>query len=160
METPLTAGRQSEYDAVIEAAPPTPDVAIPEVPVQAVANQLGDVAADTVTLLDLQIRLFEAECRQSALQLVKPVIIFAGTWMMAVASVAVLLLALGTGLHELTGWPLSVTLLISAIIGFCITAAAVKYAVELLKTPRISFAKSKEELIRNAEVLSRMLKTR
>jgi len=160
VETPVTGGRSSEYDSVIEAAPPTPDVSIPEVPVQAVANQLGDVAADTVTLLDLQIRLFEAECRQSALQLVKPVIIFAGTWMMAVASVAILLLALGTGLHELTAWPLSVTLLISAIIGFGITVAAVKYAIELLKTPRISFAKSKEELIRNAEVLSRMLKAR
>jgi len=160
VEAPLTAGRQSEYDSVIQAAPATPDVNIPEVPVQAVANQLGDVAADTVTLLDLQIRLFEAECRQSALQLVKPVIIFAGTWMMAVASVAILLLALGTGLHELTTWPLSVTLLISAIIGFGITVAAVKYAIELLKTPRISFAKSKEELIRNAEVLSRMLKAR
>ena len=137
-----------------------PVVEIPEVPVQAVANQLGDVAGDAVKLLDLQLRLFEAECKQSALEVVKPIIIFAATWMMAVASVAILLLALGTGLHELTEWPLSVCLLLAVVVGFGTTYAAVRYAMELLKTPRISFAKSKAELIRNAEVLSRMIKGR
>ncbi len=152
----------AELPAVDEVpvAPPVPDLVIPEVPVQAVATQLGDVAMDAARLAELQIRLFEAECRQSGKQLVQPLGILAATACVAIASLVVLLMAAGTGLHELTSWPLSVSLMLAAIVGFVAAALAVRYALELLKTPRISFEKSKDELMRNVEFLSRMLRSR
>jgi len=125
---------------------------------QAVATQIGDVASDTARLMELQIRLFEAECLQSARALVQPIAMFAATWMLAVASMAVLLLAIGTGLHELTGWPLSLMLLLATAIGVGLCVLVARSAIAMLNTPRISFAKSKEELMRNISVLSRALK--
>lgn len=165
METELNPTLAAEVQhAEIPVDEPPPEVipapGIPEVPVQAVANQLGDVALDTVRLLELQIRLFEAECRQSAQQLVQPIALFAATWMLAVASVAVLLVALGMGLHELTHWPLSITLLLAAIVGGGLTYGTVRYALNLLKTPRISFSKTKDELMRNAEFMTRTFRSR
>ncbi len=167
LETELSTTAQSEaqhaevpaVDA-LTLAPVEPEVVIPEAPVQVVATQLGDVAVDAARLVELQIRLFEAECRQSGNELVQPLAILSATLILGVASAVVLLLAMGTGLHELTNWPLSLSLLLAAAVGITGAVVAVKYALVLLKTPRISFEKSKAELMRNVEFLSRVLKSR
>lgn len=166
VQTELTADLQLERQhAEIQLAESVPLVspepsptAVPEVPVQVVANQLGDVAVDAGRLLELQIRLFEAECVQNGRRLIEPVAILATTVILGIAAVAVVLLSLGTGLHELAGWPLSVSWLLAAVVGLATAGGAAWYAFELLKTPRISFEKSKEELLRNIAALSRVVK--
>lgn len=137
-----------------EPAPP----AIPEVPVQVVATQLGDVAVDAGRLLELQIRLFEAECIESGKKLIQPVALLAATVVLVLAAAIVFLLAIGTGIHEVAGWPLSLCLLLVVVAGMAVAAGAFWYALDLLRTPRISFEKSKEELTRNIAALSRVLK--
>lgn len=127
---------------------------------QVVANQLGDVAVDAGRLLELQFRLFEAECLQSGKKLIAPVGILAVGAILGLATAVVLLLAIGTGLHELSGWPLSLCQLLSFVIGAAVAGGAAWYAIGLLKTPRISFEKSKEELMRNIAALGRVLKAR
>jgi len=141
------------------ATPEPAAVPIPEAPVQVVATQLGDVAVDAGRLVELQIRLFEAEFIQSGKKLIEPIAILATTGILAIASVVVLLLAAGTGLYDLTDWPMSVCWLLAAVLGSAITGGAAWYAVELLKRPRISFEKSKEELMRNFASLSRVVKS-
>lgn len=140
------------------AAPEPEPPIIPEVPVQVVANQLGDVAVDAGRLLELQIRLFEAECIQSGKRLMEPVVVLAGTVVLVLAATVVLLLAIGTGLHEIAGWPLSLCLLLTVMAGIAAAGGAFWYALELLKAPRISFEKSREELMRNVAAFSRVLK--
>lgn len=147
----------TEASSLATPEPVTP--VLPDVPVQVVANQLGDVAVDAGRLLELQIRLFEAECLQSGKKLVQPVAIMAATVVLSIAAVVVVLLALGSGLHELAGWPMSVCWLLAAVVGFATTGGAAWYALNLLKTPRISFEKSKEELMRNIAALSGVIKS-
>jgi hypothetical protein len=152
-ELPLAAA-----EPLLEPEPPP--AVIPEAPVQVVANQLGDVAADAGRLLDLQMKLFQAECVQSGKQLITPVALLAGTGVLTLAVTVVLLLAIGTGLQELSGWPLSVCWLLVGVLGIGVAYGVVRYALELLKTPRISFEKSREELMRNVAALSKVLKPR
>lgn len=131
---------------------------IAEVPVQAIATQLGDVAVDTVKLLELQVKLFESELSQSGRQLVQPVVQFAAAYVVGTASLLVLLLAISAGLEEafhLAPW---LALLIVAGVGAVIAAITIQMGIAQLKAPRISFAKSKEELMRNAAVLANLMK--
>lgn len=141
-----------------ESEPQPP--AIPEEPVAAVANQLGDVAVESVRLVELQFRLFEVEFRQSIYQMTLPLAVLAGTALVILASVILFLLGLGTGLHDLTALPLSISQLIVAVLGLVAAGAAGWYAVHLLKEPRISFTKSKEEFMRNVEFFGRMMKAK
>ena len=138
--------------------PPLEPEVITEAPVQAVAAQLGDVAVDVVKLLDLQLRLFESELAASAKQLVQPLVQLVASAVLGAASVIVLLFAASAGLQQLFNLSAALSLLIVAIAGFVITAIAVQIAKKQLMTPRISFAKSKLELMRNAETLAQLLK--
>lgn len=133
---------------------------VPEPPVQAVAAQIQDVAADTVKLLELQLKLFESELSQSAKQLVAPVAQFAAAYVLGTASLIVLLFAFSAGLQAAFGLSPWLALLIVALSGVAITYVAIQMGINQLKTPRISFAKSKEELMRNAAVLANVLKGR
>lgn len=131
---------------------------ISEVPVQAVAAQLGDVAVDAVKLLELQVKLFESELAQSTRQLVQPVVQFGVAYILGTASLMVLLFAISAGLQAAFGLPQWGALLIVAGLGIVITYVAVQVGVSQLKQPRISFARSKEELMRNAAVVANLLK--
>lgn len=131
---------------------------VAEPPIQAVAAQLQDVAGDTVKLLELQVKLFETELAQSARQLVQPVAQFAAAYVLGTASLIVLLFAISAGLQSAFGLSQWLALLIVAGAGAAITYIAIQMGISQLKTPRISFAKSKEELMRNAAVLANLLK--
>ena len=131
---------------------------VSEAPVQAVAAQIQDVAADTVKLLELQLKLFESELSQSAKQLVQPIVQFAAAYVLGTASLIVLLFAFGAGLQAAFGLSTWLSLLIVALTGAAVTYIAIQVGVAQLKTPRISFAKSKEELMRNAAVLANLMK--
>lgn len=150
------AGSSPASEAV---APPAlvPEV-ITELPVQAVAAQLGDVAVDTVKLLDLQLRLFESELASSAKQLVQPFLQIVASAVLGTASLIVLLFAVSAGLQQFFHLSAALSLFIVAVAGFAITAVAVQVARKQLTVPRISFAKSKVELMRNAETLAQLLK--
>jgi len=124
--------QHAELQPAVEPAPPEVEpyeVAIPEVPVQAVANQLGDVAVDSAKLVELQMRLFEVELRQTMRNLTQPFAVLAGTGLVALASSILLLFAVATGLHELTGMPLSIAQLLMAAIGVGGAARAAYYAM-------------------------------
>lgn len=131
---------------------------ISEPPVQAVAAQIQDVASDTAKLLELQLKLFESELSQSAKQLVQPAVQFAAAYVLGTASLIVLLFALAAGLQSAFGLSTWLSLLIVALTGAAVTYIAIQVGISQLKTPRISFAKSKEELMRNAAVLANLLK--
>lgn len=131
---------------------------ISEIPVQAVAAQLGDVAVDAVKLLELQVKLFESELAQSARQLVQPVVQFAAAYIVGTASLMVLLFAISAGLQEAFGLAPWMALLIVAGVGAALTFIAVQVGISQLKQPRISFARSKEELMRNATVVASLMK--
>lgn len=130
---------------------------ISEIPVQAVAAQVADVAVDAVKLLELQVKLFESELAQSSRQLVQPAIQFAAAYVLGTASLIVLLFAISAGLQAagLAPW---LAMLTVAAAGAAITYIAVQMGISQLKEPRISFAKSKEELMRNAAVLASLMK--
>ena len=151
--TALTTTSEAEILAARDAE------LISEIPVQAVAAQLGDVAVDVVKLLELQVKLFESELRQSAQQLVQPIVQFAGAYVLGTASLIVLLFAISAGLEQMLGVAPWAALLIVAGAGAAITFIAIQTGISQLKTPRISFAKSKEELMRNAAVVASMTKT-
>jgi hypothetical protein len=123
-----------------------------------VAKELGDVAGDAAKLAELQMRLFGVEARQCIRQLIVPVAIFAGAAIVAACCTGIVLFAIGSGLHEVLGLPLWISLLVAAGLGAGGAGAAVYYAKEQLSTSKISFEKSKEELMRNVSLLSRVLR--
>ena len=134
-------------------------VVIPETPVQAAASEIGGVAVDSVKLLELQLQLFEVECSQSAQRLLRPLWVFLAAAACGTASLMVLFHAIGWALHDLFGLSVSLSLFIVTIIGAILTAICLQVAMKQLKTPRISFAKSKAELIRNFACFANILRT-
>jgi len=140
------------------ATPPEETVVIPDTPVQAATEDLGTVASDTAKLLELQIQLFETECKQSALRLIQPLGMLLAGVATAIASLMLLFHALGWALHDIFGLSVSLSLLIVAIVGGVSTAIIFNMMVSELKQPRISFAKSKAELMRNLACFANFLR--
>lgn len=160
-ELPVTAGSSAAEPSEYRLAEPEPEtVTIPEPPVQEVAKQVGDVATDAARLVELQAKLFQVELRQSALNMIQPVGIIGVAAVVMISAFILFLFGLGTGLHDLTGMPLSVAQLIVAVLGLAGAAAAGYSAFGMLKEPRISFAKSKEELMRNIQFFSSKVKAK
>ncbi|MDB5392007.1 MAG: hypothetical protein JWM11_7653 [Planctomycetaceae bacterium] len=134
-------------------------VVIPETPVQAAASEIGGVAIDSVKLLELQLQLFEVECSQSARRLLQPLWVLLGAGACGTASLMVLFHAIGWALHDLFGLSVSLSLFIVTIVGVIATAICLQVVKNQLRTPRISFAKSKAELIRNFGCFANVLRT-
>lgn len=132
-------------------------VSIPETPVQVMTGEIGGVAADSVKLLELQLQLFEAECKQSAQRMIGPISTLSGALACGTASLMVGFHAMGWALHDIFGLSVSLSLLIVTVTGAALTGIAFQIAKNQLNTPRISFAKSKAELTRNFAVFANIL---
>lgn len=128
---------------------PETSVVIPDTPVQAVTEELGGVAVDTVKLLELQFQLFENECKQSVQRLIQPLLISATGLICGGVSLILLFHAMAWALHDLFAMPISLSLFIVTAIGAILTAVALKVAWTQLHKPNISFANSKAEFMRN-----------
>jgi hypothetical protein len=134
-------------------------VVIPDTPVQAVTEELGGVATDAAKLFELQLQLFEAEFKQSALKLAQPLGVFAAGFAIGTASLMVLFHAMGWALHDIFGLSVSLSLFIVTIVGGVTTAIALQLARNQMQMPRLSFAKSKAELMRNFSVLANIMQS-
>jgi len=145
---------QAESRAVPEEA-----VEIPETPVQAMTGELGEVAVDSAKLFELQLQLFETEFTQSAQRLLRPLWFLLGALACGTASLMIGFHALGWALHDIFGLPVSLSLLIVTIVGGALTAMALEIVKTQLKAPRISFAKSKAELMRNFACFANFLQS-
>jgi len=140
---------------VAEEAP----VVIPDTPVQTVTEEIGGVAVDAVKLFELQLQLFEAECKQSVQRLIPPVGIFVLATTVGTASLMVLFHAMGWALHDIFALSVSLSMFIVAIVGAILTAVALQVARNQMKMPRLSFAKSKAELMRNFACLANIMQS-
>jgi hypothetical protein len=135
------------------------EVIIPETPVQAATAELGEVAGDTVKLLELQLQLFEAELKQSALRLVQPLWMFLAATACGTASLMVVFHAFGWALHDYCGLSVSLSLFIVAVAGGALTAITLQMVKQQLRVPRISFAKTKAEMMRNVGCFANILRS-
>jgi hypothetical protein len=158
MIAPMPAAPQ-ELPPSVPVPPPAEQetVMLPEAPVQAVASQIGDVAADTVRLIELQAQLFGTECRQTVQVIVRPLILFGVALLLAVATLTGLLLAAASALHEVFALSDSVALLAASIGAMILTAVLTGVGWSLLQTQQISFIKSKSELLRTIAFLAKQL---
>jgi uncharacterized membrane protein YqjE len=134
-------------------------VVVPETPVQIATEDLGGVAVDAVKLFELQLQLFHTELKQNLDRLIQPVLLLTAGGATAMAAFVVLFHALGWALHDLLGWPVSVSLLIIVILGAVASWVTVQAARNKLRLSRISFAKSKEELTRNIGCFASFLRS-
>lgn len=133
------------------------NVIIPDTPVQAVTEELGEVASDTAKLLELQVQLFQSECLKNVQRLAQPIGVSLAGIACGTASLIVIFHAMGWALHDLFGLSVSLSLFLVSLIGITITAVALWTAWAQFKQPRISFEKSKAELMRNFKLYANLL---
>lgn len=132
-------------------------VKIPETPVQTMTDGLGGVAVDSVKLVELQVQLVETELKQSVQRLVQPIGILLTGAACGTASLMMLFHAAGWALHDIFGLSVSLSLFLVTILGAVLTYITMQTAWTQLKEPRISFAKSKAELMQNLRCYANLL---
>jgi len=139
--------------------PAEEQVVVPDTPMQTVTEELGGVATDAAKLFELQLQLFEAEFKQSTQSLAQPLAMFVAGAGIGTASLMVFFHAIGWALHDIFGLSVSLSLFIVTIVGAAATAIVLQIARNQLKTPRLSFAKSKAELMRNFSCIANIVQS-
>jgi hypothetical protein len=129
-----------------------------EAPATVIAQNLGDCARDVVELGDLQIRLLQADLKQSMRQAILPAVSCALALAFGMACFPVLLMAIAYLFVELAQWSFAASFFAATGIGLLI--AGLLGAVAWWAVRRITgLERSKKELTENVRWLKEALST-
>jgi len=126
-------------------------------PARVLGRNLGQLGNDVLTLVELQAELLQVDLRDWAKSFVKPVVALVMALVIAVASLPVLLMALGYLLSEATDLSLGVSMLIAAAAGLLTAGICVALAVMWLKSGQRLLQRFRTELRQNIAWLKQVL---
>ncbi|WP_153556417.1 phage holin family protein [Roseimaritima sediminicola] len=107
------------------------------------------VARDVSDLFELQMQLFAVDSQEAVRKVVKASVLLGIAAVIGLSVVTVLILAAGWGIHEVAEWPLSVSMLTSAVVFLLVAGilgwvgvTALKRALALLDEPKRELAEN------------------
>ena len=127
-------------------------------PPRAVANSVGELMHDMVSLAELQCELFRIDCREGMRQVLIPcaLLLFAGT--LAAGSVTIGLICLAQLLVQLAGLSQAAAFLIATLAGLVLAALSGVVGWVYLRRAMRMFSRSREEWAHNVTWIKRALK--
>jgi hypothetical protein len=127
-------------------------------PPNGVANRLGEVTHDIVSLVELQLELFKADCREGSKRMLIPVALLLVEGIVAVGTVPIALILVAEFLAQAAGLSRVAAFALSAIGGFLVAVAmGVAGWFRMRGVVRI-LERSREELTRNMAWIKHALK--
>lgn len=111
------------------------------------------VARDVTDLFELQMQLFAVDSQEAMRKAVKAVVLIGIAAAVTLATMTTLVMAAGWGLHEYSGWPLSLSLLSAGIGGLVISGLIAFVGVVALRRALALIAEPKRELTENLKWL-------
>jgi hypothetical protein len=127
-------------------------------PPKGVANDMGELTHDMLSLAELQFELFRSDCRKGLKGLLVPVALLLFAGIVAAGTVPVALIFLAELLAQAAGLSRAVAFLIAVLGGFLAAAALGTVGWSRIRGVGRVFARSREELTRNMTWIKQVLK--
>ncbi len=125
-----------------------------------VATSFSGLAHDVIELGELQAQLFVHDVKSTTQKTRTSLLLSVVGGCVLLGSVPVMLFALGEFIAEQTGWPLSGTLAIAAVVGIGVSAVIFAAAWNRLSVGLNSMQRSRDELNRNIAWVKSSLRSR
>ncbi|MEI8382666.1 MAG: hypothetical protein WCJ09_21220 [Planctomycetota bacterium] len=116
---------------------------VDEAPLQSAARNTTDFTEDIFVLAELQSQLLLLETRDWCRSQSSPAMFFVAAWLIAAGLIPIALLAFSAALVEFAAFSMTLALVISLIIGLCLSGA-------LLAAARLTFNKQQAPFLRSS----------
>jgi hypothetical protein len=123
------------------------------------SSRRGGLAYDILSLVELQWKLFSADCKEGLFRLALAGISLVASLLVLIASIPLFLAAFAQMLLVVAGMPLGWALLLTAVLGIVMAAGAAVTGFWLLRRAGRAFRRSGREFTRNLEWIKDALKS-
>ncbi len=121
-------------------------------------HRFGRLSHRLVTLLELQLKLFRADAKDSLHDLIRPAILLVGGAVLGLSSVTVLLITCVCAFHQWGGLSWTGACFTTTLISFLVTGAALFVGWKFMQKGLVVFRRSQDELRTNVAWLVDLLR--
>jgi hypothetical protein len=127
-------------------------------PPSGVAEDMGELTHDIVSLAELQLELFRIDCREGFMRMLIPLALLLFAGMLALGTVPIALMLVAEVLTQVAGLSRSAAFSIAALSGFLVALAIGGVGWSSMRGAMRVFERSREELTRNMTWIRNALK--